>query len=214
MSGTLETVLAVSLAIAAALLLAALGYPWKRHAYQRRWTPRAPKLGLIAYLLLFGVAAGLLGWGFGAWTDWEPANVVLRGILWGSFGAAVLRAQFNRLPQPDLAGTAISAAGLAGVVIAGAVDTRVEESVSRRLAELSDDQLALYVLELLEGGVKQDTHLSVLERAHFEQQVNEASVEVGGTDEAERRSALAFLRQSGKRWVLEYNFSPPRPATG
>jgi hypothetical protein len=198
-SGTQETAIAVSLAVATAVVLAALGYPWKLHRHQLRWTPRAPQVGLAGYLLLFGVAAGVLGWGFGAWSGWEPANVVARGVLWGSFGAAVLRAQFDRLPQPTLAGPAISAAGLAGGVIAGAVAARVEEAVEEELADLSNEQLALYVLELLEGGVKPDTRLSELDRKHFEQQVNEASVAIDGSDEAERREEIAFLRQSGKR---------------
>jgi len=95
-SDTLETVIAVALACAAALVLAGLLYPWKLHGHQRSWTRLAPRLGLVCYLLLFGVAGGLLGWGFGTWTGWEPDNLIARGVFWGSFGAAVLRAQFDR----------------------------------------------------------------------------------------------------------------------
>ena len=43
MSGTVETAFAVILAVAAALVLAGLGYPWKLYRYQRAWTPLAPR---------------------------------------------------------------------------------------------------------------------------------------------------------------------------
>ena len=214
MSDTLETVIAVALACAAALVLAGLLYPWKLHGHQRSWTRLAPWLGLVCYLLLFGVAGGLLGWGFGAWTGWEPDNLIARGVFWGSFGAAVLRAQFDRLPQPDVAGPAVSAAGLAGSVIAGAVEGRVDAAVERRLADLADDQLAQYVLDLLEGGVKRDLRLSEYDRKDLAKKVNQASKEIKSGTEDEKQAARAFLRQSGRRWVYDYAFSPPQPVGG
>lgn len=214
MSDTLETVIAVALACAAALVLAGLLYPWKLHGHQRSWTRLAPRLGLVCYLLLFGVAGGLLGWGFGAWTGWEPDNLIARGVFWGSFGAAVLRAQFDRLPQPDLAGPAVSAAGLAGSVIAGAVEGKVDAAVERRLADLADDQLAQYVLDLLEGGVKRDLKLSEYDRKDLAKKVNQASKEIKSGTEDDKRAARAFLRQSGRRWVHDYTFSPPQLAGG
>lgn len=214
MSDAVETVIAVVIACTFALLLAGLLYSWKLHGHQRSWTPLAPRLGLGIYLLLFGIAGGLLGWGFGAWTDWEPGNVIARGIFWGSFGAAVLRAQFDRLPQPELAGPAISVAGLAGSVVAGAVAGKVDAAIERRLAALTDDQLSQYVLELLEGGVKTDKSLSEFERKDLAKKVNQQSAAITNGTDAERQAARAFLRQSGRRWVHDYTFSPPQLASG
>lgn len=214
MSDTFETVIAVALAYATALVLAGLLYPWKLHGHQRSWTRLAPRLGLVCYLLLFGVAGGLLGWGFGTWTGWEPDNLIARGVFWGSFGAAVLRAQFDRLPQPDLAGPAVSAAGLAGSVIAGAVEGKVDDAVERRLAALTDTQLSQYVLELLEGGVKMDRKLSEFDRKDLETKVNQASTAITSGTKPEQQAALAFLRQSGRQWVHDYTFSPPQLTRG
>ena len=212
MSDTLETALAVAIACAFALVLAFLLYSWKLHRHQRIWTRLAPRFGLLVYLLLFGFAGGLLGWGFGAWTDWEPDNVVARGIFWGSFGAAVLRAQFDRLPQPELAGPAISLAGLTGSVVAGAVAGKVDQAIERRLAALTDTQLSQYVLELLEGGVKKDTKLSEFERKDLEKKVNDASTAITSGTDPVQQAARAFLRQSGRQWVHDYTFSPPQLA--
>lgn len=203
------TALAVLLACSAALIVAALRFPWKAHRHYLRWTRRAPWVGLLAYLVLSAVAGGLLGYGFARWSGWSPENVVVRGLAWGLFGAAVLRVQLNSLPGPELAGSAVSAVGAAGAFVLGLVDDAVETVAGHRLEQLPDAALAQYVYELYAGGVAIDPTLSEVEQKDLLGKIDAAATALLEGTEAEKLQARAYLRQSGKRWAVKYAFEPP-----
>lgn len=205
------TALAVLLACLAALAVAALRFPWKAHRHYLRWTRRAPWVGLVAYLILSAVAGGLLGYAFARWSGWSPDNVVVRGLAWGVFGAAVLRVQLNSLPGPELAGSAISAVGLAGAFVLGLVDDAVETVAGRRLEQFPDAALAQYVYELHAGGVATDPTISEVEQKDLLAKIEAAATALLGGTQVEKLQARAFLRQSGKRWAVKYKFEPPAP---
>jgi hypothetical protein len=206
-----KTAVTVAIAAGAAFILFLLGYAWKRHRFQRRWAALAARLGFAVYALLFSASAAALGWGFGTWSGWPDEHFAIRGVLWGSFGAAVLRAQFDRLPQPALAGEAVSAASAAGVLITNAVQGRVEEAIDEKIDGLSDKTLALYVLELLKTGpLGAKSKLSELDQQFFESQVIAANTAIDTGSAAEKRDARATLLTYGKQWAREYTFTPPR----
>jgi hypothetical protein len=201
-------VLAVAFACLSATVLAALFFPWRAHRHYLRWTPRAPVVGLIGFLLL-NACAGLIGWGFGRATGWRPTNTLLRGFLWGSFGLAVLRTQFDKLPNPDFAGDAVSGIGTAGNLIVGLVDDAVETVALERLRHLQDGQLAQYVFELYEGGIARDKDMSDPEKKDFALKIGQAAANLGSGSNADMLAARAFLRMSGSSWAVKYAFDPP-----
>jgi hypothetical protein len=208
--------MSLAVAIGTSVLLTALAVRYKEFAYQRRWA-RAWTFVAYAVVLLLGAAAGWAGWLVADAIGWKPADsAVVRGVIYGVVGNAMVRVHLNKVPGDVEDVFAILST--ASEWIAGALDVEVEHAIRARLDRSNPTELAQYVSFILNryvlndsSYVKGDDAYSRQARFAFEQLVN-ANVKdlLAGGDKAIQ--ATSSLRTLGETWVPRYVVDPPEPA--
>lgn len=83
-------------AIAVAVLLAIIGFPFKYYICWFSWTPKATCFLMAFYFLIAGVVAGVLGWAAGVVSAARPTPyIAINGIIFGIGAGLALRADFK-----------------------------------------------------------------------------------------------------------------------
>ncbi len=203
--------IAAVVAFSVALLIAGVLVPFEQYAHYIAWSRKGAFLGCLGYLLAGG-AAGLVGYVIGPRLGIEPDNTIARGAVWGGLGAAIVRTQFNRMPKPQGIGEAISLASAASNWALGAVEWTVKRSAEHRLSELGDPELAQYVSDMYESGLRADKEAAEPIKKSSMRELERAirMLNDPNADETDVQRARSHLRQAGGVWIIKYQFGPPQ----
>lgn len=196
--------LAVALAVgaASALLRKSFGYYASPLSWARRWS-----VGVIVLYTLVGAATGLIGWWFGSWANWHPENDWVRGLAWGSFGAAVARTGFSAIPAEGSA-DAISLLSTVASFLTGALRWGTQRAARAYLTGLALPEFVRFVSEAWEGGARSDARLSDDLQKEETTQMRDLMSELNlGPVNAE--VARGRLTAKVVRWVAEYDIARP-----
>jgi hypothetical protein len=199
---TITLLVAVALGAASALLRKSFGFYASPLSWAKRWS-----IAVIALYTLAGAATGLLGWWFGSWAHWHPDNDWVRGLLWGSFGAAVARTGFSAIPAEGTT-DAISLLSTIGSFLTGGLRWGTERAARAYVSALPMPEFVRFVSEVWEGGARRDPRLS--DDVQKEDAIQMRDL-IGDIQSAAGEAEAARGRLTAKvvRWVAEYDV--PRP---
>jgi hypothetical protein len=202
--------LALTVAIVVSVLLTARSLRIRDYTYQRSWSPVATLIGYLVFLGI-GAAAGWVGWRAATAIGWKPTDSHLfRGVVYGSFGNAIVRVHLRRIPN---GGTeeAFTVLTVLSDFVTGVLDVRVPNAVSRRLEQMRPEALAQFVYYTFYRFVAQDERYSERDRKLFEVTIaSDVEVLLYGSPAAQLRTKSS-LRALAEEWTVRYKIRRPEP---
>jgi hypothetical protein len=202
--------LTLAIAIVVSVIWTARSLRFSDFAYQRSWSPLAT---LFAYLVFLGIgaAAGWGGWRAATAIGWRPTSShFLLGVIYGTFGNAIVRVHLKKIPDGNVE-EAFTILTVLSDIVAGILDVKILDAVSRGLERMQPEVLAQYVSYLFYRSVANDERYDQKARKMFEATIA-ANVDdiVGGTS-AKRVQAQSSLRALGEDWAARYRVRRPEP---
>jgi hypothetical protein len=197
--------LSVALAVGAgcAVLRRSFAFYANPLSWAKRWS-----IAVITLYTLTGAATGLIGWWLGSWAHWHPANDWVRGLVWGSFGAAFARTGFSAIPAAGAADV-ISLLGTVGLFLTGALGWGTQRAARGYVNGLSPPEFIRFASDVWEGGARQDPRLSDDLQKEEAIQMRDLIAGMQSTNAGDAEAARGRLTAKVVRWVDQYDVARP-----